>query len=86
MSKLIFILASTMLLGVGAESADAQNILQRDVFTQREMATQFGVFSAPWGNSLDYEGRAAYVAQQRGTTAPPNVEAPSGDVVVHTGR
>jgi hypothetical protein len=72
--------------GLAVESVSAQSMLQRDVFTQREMAMQFGMFSAPWGSTLDLEGRAAYVAQQRGTAAPPDVEEPTGNIVIHTGR
>jgi hypothetical protein len=86
MRKLLLVSVLGLLSGLGVGSAEAQSMLQRDVFTQREMATQFGMFSAPWGSTLDLEGRAAYVAQQRATSAPPNVEEPAGNIVIHTGR
>jgi hypothetical protein len=87
MRKLLLVSVFGLLSGLGVGSGEAQSMLQRDVFTQREMATQFGMFSAPWGSStLDLEGRAAYVAQQRATSAPPNVEEPAGNIVIHTGR
>jgi hypothetical protein len=86
MRKLFLVSILGMTLGFSVQSAGAQSMLQRDVFTQREMATQFGIFGAPWGNPLDLEGRAAYVAQQRATTTTPDVEEPTGNIVIHTGR
>jgi hypothetical protein len=86
MRNLFLLTTVGILLGASFDSAVAQSMLQRDVYTQREIATQFGAFSAPWGNPLDYEGRAGYVALQRAAPTSPNAEEPSGDIVVHTGR
>jgi hypothetical protein len=86
MRKLFLVSVLAMSVGLSVQSAQAQSMLQRDVFTQREMALQFGMFSAPWGSTLDLEGRAAYVAQQRGAPTPPDVEEPTGNIVIHTGR
>jgi hypothetical protein len=88
MRKFMLFAASTAFFASGFASAHAQSILQGDVFTQRQMATQFGMFSgAPWGSPLDLEGRAAYVAKQRGApTGPDAADGPANTVIVHTGR
>ena len=78
MRKILLLAATGLFLGVGAMGAQAQNILDRDVATQRAIATQHSPLGVPDAASQLIEGRAAFTggnAYGQPYEAQPNVDS-----------